>query len=142
MKIGRFPVLHISMIFPSKVFWQSNFTVSNEICPIMAEEKKNPKQGQLNIELNEEVAAGTYSNLCIITHSQSEFVLDFIRMMPGMPKAQVKSRIILTPQHAKRLLKALGENINRFEAQHGSVTEANVPEMGLPMNFGGPTGEA
>ncbi len=107
----------------------------------MADQKK-PKQGQLNIELNEEVAGGVYSNLCIITHSQSEFVLDYIRVMPGMPKAQVKSRIILTPQHAKRLLRALNDNVKRFEAQHGSITEAAQPEIGLPMNFGGPTGEA
>lgn len=107
----------------------------------MADENKN-KQGQLNIELNEEIAGGTYSNLCIITHSQSEFVLDFIRVMPGMPKAKVKSRIILTPQHAKRLLKALGENVSRFENQHGNIVEAGMPEIGLPMNYGGTTGEA
>lgn len=107
----------------------------------MAEDNK-PKQGQLNIELNEEVAAGTYSNLCIITHSQSEFVMDYIRVMPGMPKAQVKSRIILTPQHAKRLLRALTDNVKRFEAQHGTIKEAAQPEINMPMGFGGPTGEA
>ena len=108
----------------------------------MAEEKKKPKQGQLNIELNEEVAGGVYSNLCIITHSQSEFVMDYIRVMPGMPKAQVKSRIILTPQHAKRLLRALNDNVKRFEAQHGNIKEAAMPEVNMPMNFGGPAGEA
>jgi hypothetical protein len=107
----------------------------------MAEDKK-PKQGQLNIELTEDIAGGVYSNLCVITHSQSEFVLDFIRVMPGMPKAKVQSRIILTPQHAKRLQRALAENISRFENQHGDISEAGMPEIGLPMNFGGPTGEA
>ena len=97
-------------------------------------------QNQLNIELSEEVAEGIYSNLAIITHSNSEFVVDFIRMMPGVPKAKVKSRIVLTPQHAKRLMKALKDNIGKFEQQHGAIkdTDANV----LPMNFGGPTAQA
>ncbi|MFN5620445.1 MAG: DUF3467 domain-containing protein, partial [Flavobacteriales bacterium] len=70
----------------------------------------NENNQQLNIELNEEVAQGIYSNLAIITHSPAEFVVDFIRMMPGVPKAKVQSRIILTPQHAKRLMMALKEN--------------------------------
>ena len=107
----------------------------------MAEEKKvNPNQ--INIELNEEVAGGVYSNLAVITHSNSEFILDFIRVMPGMPKAQVKSRIILTPQHAKRLMKALKENISKFEAINGPIRDIQGPEGGIPMNFGGPTPEA
>ena len=102
----------------------------------MAEEKKkNPNQ--LNIELNEDVAEGIYSNLAIITHSNSEFIVDFVRVMPGVPKARVKSRIVLTPQHAKRLMKALSENINKFEAVNGSIRELKGPEAGLPMNFGG-----
>ena len=75
---------------------------------------ENKKEG-LNIELTEEVAEGTYSNLAIINHSPSEFVVDFIQMMPGIPKAKVKSRVILTPQHAKRLMKALAENVTKFE---------------------------
>lgn len=108
----------------------------------MADEKKVKKGNQLNIELNEEVAEGIYSNLAIITHSNSEFVLDFIRIMPGVPKAQVKSRIVLTPQHAKRLLRALSENVNKFEAQHGNIKEAQFPDAAFPMNFGGPKGEA
>ena len=70
--------------------------------------------GQINIELDEKTAEGIYSNLAIINHSPSEFVLDFVTIMPGVPKSKVKSRIILTPQHAKRLLKAIGENIHRF----------------------------
>ena len=105
----------------------------------MAEEKK---PNQLNIELNEEVAGGIYSNLAVITHSNSEFILDFIRVMPGMPKAQVKSRVILTPQHAKRLMKALSENVNKFESIHGPIRDIQGPEGVLPMNFGGPKGEA
>ena len=105
----------------------------------MSEEKK--QQEGLNIELSEEVAEGTYSNIAIINHSPSEFVVDFIQMMPGVPKAKVKSRIILTPQHAKRLMKALNDNISKFEAQHGEIKDVD-PTDGIPMNFGGPTAEA
>ncbi len=98
---------------------------------------------QINIELNEEVAEGTYSNLAIITHSPSEFVIDFIRVMPGMPKAPVKSRIILTPEHAQRLMLALEENIERFEAVHGSIRNNQEPDLSnVPVNFGGPAGQA
>lgn len=104
----------------------------------MSEEKK---QDGLNIELSEEVAEGTYSNIAIINHSPSEFVVDFIQMMPGVPKAKVKSRIILTPQHAKRLMIALNDNISKFEAQHGEIKDVD-PTGGIPMNFGGPTAEA
>ena len=81
----------------------------------------NPNPNQINIELKEEVAQGIYSNLAIISHSSSEFVLDFVRIMPGIPKAEVKSRIILTPEHAKRLLLALSENMGKYEAVHGLV---------------------
>ena len=104
----------------------------------MSEEKK---QEGLNIELTEEVAEGTYSNIAIINHSPSEFVVDFIQMMPGVPKAKVKSRIILTPQHAKRLMNALNDNISKFQAQHGEIKDID-PTGGIPMNFGGPTAEA
>ena len=100
----------------------------------MSEEKK--KEG-LNIELTEEVAEGTYSNLAIINHSPSEFVVDFIQMMPGLQKAKVKSRVILTPQHAKRLMKALVDNVAKFEDQHGEITDID-PAAGIPINFGGP----
>jgi len=103
---------------------------------------QNPPDGnQLNIELPESVAEGEYSNLAIITHSNTEFVLDFIRIMPGMPQARVKSRILLTPQHAKRLLKAMTENIGKFEAMHGRIDEGESFD-GFPMHFGGPTAEA
>lgn len=94
----------------------------------------------LNIELSEDLAEGTYSNLAIITHSDSEFVVDFIRVMPGVPKARVKSRIILTPEHAKRLLMALEDNVDRFEAINGKIKIKEVTP--LPMNFGGPIGQA
>jgi len=100
----------------------------------MSENKKNG----LNIELTEEVAEGTYSNLAIINHSPSEFVVDFVQMMPGIKKAKVKSRIILTPQHAKRFMKALVENISKFEEQHGEINDIG-PANSIPMNFGGPT---
>ena len=99
--------------------------------------EENKKDG-LNIELSEEIAEGSYSNLAIINHSPSEFVVDFIQMMPGIPKAKVKSRVILTPQHAKRLMKALVDNISKFETQHGEINDVD-PVKGIPMNFGGPT---
>ncbi|WP_435137842.1 DUF3467 domain-containing protein [Formosa sp. A9] len=105
----------------------------------MADEKDPKKQGQINIELDEKIAEGIYSNLAIINHSVSEFVVDFISIMPGTPKSKVKSRIILTPQHAKRLLKALGDNVHRFEQTHGEIKDYEQPP--IPLNFG-PTGEA
>jgi len=104
----------------------------------MAETKKQPNQ--LNIELPEDIADGEYSNLAIISHSPSEFVMDFIRIVPNVPKAKVKSRIIMTPQHAKRLLKALVDNVNKYEAQFGKIDE---PDQTLPpMNFNTPKAQA
>ncbi|WP_010519806.1 DUF3467 domain-containing protein [Croceivirga radicis] len=103
----------------------------------MAEQDK--KQQQINIELDEKMAEGTYSNLAIINHSVSEFVVDFISLMPGAPKGKVKSRIILTPQHAKKFLKALNDNVQRFENAHGAIKDYEQPP--IPLNFG-PTGEA
>ena len=102
-------------------------------------EDNNSQGNQINIELSEEIAEGNYSNLAIITHSVSEFVVDFVRVMPGVPKAKVKSRIVLTPQHAKRFLKALNENIHRFEAVNGEIKDTEQPQ--IPLNFG-PTGQA
>jgi hypothetical protein len=102
-------------------------------------DKTNQKGQQINIELDADVAQGIYSNLAIINHSASEFVVDFVSIMPGVPKSKVKSRIILTPQHAKRLLKALADNVNRFENAHGEIKDFEQPP--IPMNFG-PTGEA
>ena len=101
-------------------------------------EEKNPNQ--LNIELTEEMAEGVYSNLAIITHSNSEFVIDFVKVMPGVPKAKVKSRIVLTPQHAKRLLSALADNISKYESVHGTIKQTEC--ISIPMNFGGPTAQA
>lgn len=98
------------------------------------------KENSLNIELSAEVAEGTYSNLAIITHSNTEFVLDFIRVMPGLPKASVKSRIVLTPEHAKRFLNALSDNIEKYESVNGEIDTREVPPF--PMNFGGPTAQA
>ena len=106
----------------------------------MADKPKNPTQ--INIELNDEVAQGIYSNLAVITYSSSEFVVDFVRIMPGIKKAQVKSRIILTPEHAKRLLGALADNINKYEAVHGPIKEVKGSGPVMPMNFGGPTAQA
>ena len=95
------------------------------------------KQGQLDIELSAEIAQGTYANLAVISHSSSEFVVDFIRIMPGIAKAGVKSRIILTPEHAKRLLLSLQENIERYEALVGKIQLPTLPsdEANLTMNF-------
>jgi len=102
-------------------------------------EDNNQNQPHLDIELSEEIAEGIYSNLAIITHSQSEFVLDFIKIMPGVPKARVKSRILLTPQHVKRLAKALTENLQKYEQVNGKIKDS---DNGFPMNFGGPTAQA
>lgn len=102
---------------------------------------EDPQNGQMNIELSEEIAGGTYSNLAIITHSNSEFIVDFIQVMPGVPKAKVKSRIVLTPQHAKRLMKALKENVSRFESANGPINDVEFSNA-IPMNFGGTKGMA
>ena len=101
---------------------------------------KSPAENQLNIEISEEVSEGTYANLAIITHSHAEFVIDFVNVMPGTPKSKVKSRIILTPQHAKRLLNALNDNIEKFEAANGRIND--VEEIQFPMQFGGPIAQA
>lgn len=101
--------------------------------------QKPEEEGKINIELDDKTAEGIYSNLAIINHSVSEFVVDFISVMPGQPKAKVKSRIILTPQHAKRFLKALADNVHRFEKTHGEIKDFDQPT--IPLNFG-PSGEA
>lgn len=104
------------------------------------QDNENQTGNQLNIEISEEVAEGTYANLAIITHSHAEFILDFVNVMPGTPKSKVKARIILTPQHAKRLMKAMAENIQKFEAQNGTIKD--LEEIPFPMNFGGPAAQA
>jgi hypothetical protein len=98
-------------------------------------------ESKLNIELPENVADGIYSNLAVITHSNAEFIIDFIRIMPGVPTAKVKSRILLTPQHAKRLMKALQDNVSKYESMHGKINIDDGFE-GVPINFGGITPEA
>ena len=112
----------------------------------MSDSNQNkPKDGnpnQLNIELPEGVAEGTYSNLSVITHSPSEFIVDFIQLMPGVPKGKVKSRIVMTPDNAKKLMKAMNENINKYESVHGKIKEFGPPGNAIPMNFGGPNTEA
>jgi hypothetical protein len=108
----------------------------------MAQEDPTQKK-KLNIDLPEEQAQGTYSNLAVITHSPVEFVVDFAQVMPGMPKAQVRSRIILAPHHAKRLLQALSENVQRFESQHGVIQPLKgSTDASMPLTFSGPKGEA
>ncbi len=98
------------------------------------------QQNQLNIEISEEVAEGQYANLAIITHSHAEFVIDFVNVMPGTPKSKVKSRIILTPQHAKRLLNAVADNIQKFEDANGPIKD--IEEVQIPFHFGGPQAQA
>jgi len=87
--------------------------------------ENNNNQKQMQIELPQEVAQGEYANFAIITHSSSDFILDFARVLPGLPKAQVKSRVILAPEHAKRLLAALQENIVRYEHEFGAIKIPN-----------------
>lgn len=99
------------------------------------------KEQKIDIALSDEVAEGIYSNLAIITHSNSEFIVDFVSLMPGVPKGKVKSRIILTPQHAKRLLLALEDNIKRFESFHGKINDFD-PMKGIPIQLGKNQGEA
>jgi hypothetical protein len=106
----------------------------------MSEDNNQQPPTQLNIEISEEVAEGNYSNLAIITHSHAEFVIDFVNVMPGTPKSKVKSRVILTPQHAKRFMKALTEYVNRFEQLNGKIQD--LEDVQLPLNFGGPTAQA
>ena len=102
--------------------------------------ENNDQNNQIQIELPDDIAQGIYSNLAIIAHLSSEFVIDFVRILPGMPKAKVQSRIVITPEHAKRLLYALNENINRFESQNGSIQVDNSAGFLPPIN--GPIGEA
>lgn len=106
----------------------------------MAMDPNDFPEQQINVEITDDVAGGVYTNLAIINHSPSEFVVDFLQIMPGMPKAKVKSRIILTPQHAKRLLIALGDNIAKYEAAFGRINEVE-PGGPIPMPFG-PKGQA
>lgn len=104
-------------------------------------ETDNKNKQQIDIELSEKVAQGIYSNLAIITHSPTEFVVDFVRVMPNTPKAKVKSRIILTPEHAKRLVFALQENLKKYEQLHGKINSTENQNI-IPLNFANPTAQA
>jgi hypothetical protein len=90
------------------------------------------QQQQIDINLSDEIAQGVYSNLAIITHSNTEFILDFVALMPGVPKGNVRSRVILTPQNAKRLLNALADNVKKFEEKNGLIKE-NIPVENIPI---------
>ena len=108
----------------------------------MEEGKNDPKKpNQINIELTEDIAEGVYANLAMIAHSNSEFVIDFIRLMPGVPKAKVKARIVVTPEHAKRLLHALQDNLDKYEDTFGPIKKSDETPK-FPINFGGTVGEA
>lgn len=96
------------------------------------DDQKQQQENQLNIELTDEIAQGIYSNLAVITHSSSEFVVDFVRIMPGIPKAAVKSRVILTPENAKRVMLALQDNIKKFEMQNGPIKMNNGYDQQIP----------
>ena len=101
---------------------------------------ENQEQPQLNIELTEEMADGAYANLAIITHSFAEFIIDFVNVMPNTPKSKVKSRVVMTPQHAKRLMLALIDNVKQFEAANGVIKEQ--AQAAVPFTLGGQTGQA
>lgn len=96
------------------------------------------EEKEIKIEIKPEIAKGTYSNLAIITHSHSEFIIDFATMLPGLQKPEVGNRIIMTPEHAKRLFLALQDNIAKYESQNGQIEFANSPKATFPMGgFGG-----
>jgi len=106
----------------------------------MSNNEQAPGNNQLNIEISEEISEGVYANLAIITHSHAEFVVDFVNVMPGTPKSKVKSRIILTPFHAKRFMKAMIDNVKKFEAVNGTIQD--MEQIELPFTFGGPPAQA
>jgi len=97
---------------------------------------QNNLQNRIEIELKEDIAQGTYSNLAIISHSPSEFIIDFARIVPGVPKAQIKSRIIMSPDRAKSLLEALQDNISKYEASYGKIKSPQSSGTPIPINFG------
>lgn len=107
----------------------------------MDQKPKNKKGKPIEIELDKEETTGTYSNLVMITHSPSEFVFDFISMMPGVPKAKVVKRMVLTPDHAKRLANALNENIRKYEKENGQI-KSKKEKFDMPFNYRGPKPEA
>ena len=135
--------VRVSMFGRKRISKNEKRTSKNEHRKKMAKQQQEQEENQINVELSEEMAEGEYVNLAMIAHSQSEFVIDFIKMMPGIPKARVKSRVILTPDHVYRLMQALKENIQRYEEVYGPITDDNS-QIGFqfPMNYRGPIGEA
>jgi hypothetical protein len=127
--------LLFNFLFATNFFSSFYFTFEKKVMP---DQPQTPNQ--LNIEISEEVSEGSYANLAIITHSHAEFVIDFVNVMPGTPKSKVKSRIILTPTHAKRFMKAMIDNVKKFESVNGTIQDIEAVE--LPLNFGGPTAQA
>lgn len=107
----------------------------------MSDNNNNQRPAQLQMDLRPEIASGVYSNLALISHSHSDFILDFARILPGMPKPEVCSRIILAPEHAKRLLAALQENIMKYEREFGKIEIPNQPQRTIAP-FGTGKGEA
>lgn len=108
----------------------------------MEQNKKKGKGKPIEIELKDDEATGTYSNLVMITHSASEFVFDFISMMPAVPKAKVVKRLVMTPDHAKRLANALNENVRKYEAENGTISTSAKDKFDIPFNYRGPKPEA
>ncbi|MFM1914133.1 MAG: hypothetical protein RIR51_1986 [Bacteroidota bacterium] len=106
------------------------------------ENKNQNDPNQLNIELPEDIAEGNYVNLAFIAHSQSEFVMDFIRILPGIAKGKVKSRVVMSPDHAQRFLMALKDNLKKYEETFGTISEIDDSKNNIPMNYNGPIGEA
>ena len=93
------------------------------------------KKGQINIELSDEISKGKYANLAMIAHSSSEFVIDFIQLMPGVPKATVNSRILLTPEQAQKFSQALNDNISKYDQKYDDINEFNeLPKFPLDIN--------
>lgn len=131
----------LTFVYLCALFYLTKLFENNYNLSIAMQEPVSNKN-EINIELSEEIAEGVYANLSIISHSDAEFILDFIRMVPNVPKAKVKSRIIMTPQQTKRLLQALSENVKRYEAANGTIQDNSSNGIPFPMNFNTPKGQA
>jgi hypothetical protein len=104
--------------------------------------KMDEKNNQISLDIKPEIAKGSYSNLAIITHSHSEFIIDFATILPGLPKPEISNRIVMSPEHAKRLLNALAENISKYEQQFGDIALEGQPKATFNLGEFGPTGGA
>ena len=122
----------------------SGKTLTKEILRILVHkwgikmENKKKNMQQINIELDADVSSGEYANFVVVTHSPAEFVLDFTRILPGVPKAKVHSRIIMAPPHAKTFLKALNDNVSKFESKHGEIKLPNNEDGFSPFGVNPP----